>query len=165
MPNKFSKLGSIPDKEEIENLVGNIEYRRIGINELPENIRSNGLTEKCNSFILAASGSTDGMLYAFVGIRPDGPNIDEHPFVYYYDYHDESKNFGGIIHHGNWDDRTTPLNQEQLIAISQSGITASFTYKDIPPGASGSLYDLNENGMLEGITVQFREFLSNQEKE
>lgn len=165
MPNKFSKLDSIPDKEELEQLIDDIQYRKLEIHELPEAIKSNGLTNKCNSFILAASGSTDGMLYSFVGIRPDGPNIDEHPFVYYYDYNDDNKSFGGIIHHGNWDDRTTALSQDQLNAISASGITASFTYKNIPTGASGSLYDLNENGMLDGITVQFREFLSNQEKE
>lgn len=165
MPNQFSRLDDIPEKSELENMIGNIEYRRVEIHELPLAIQSNGLTNKCNSFILAASGSTDGMLYTLVGVRPDGPNIDEHPFLYYYDNNDATKNFGGIIHHGNWNDRTTPLTQQQILAISASGITASFTYKGIPNGASGSLYDLNANGMLEGITEQFRIFLNNQENE
>jgi len=162
MPNKFSPLEDLPNEDELKNMISNFEYKKIENYQLPEPILSNGLVDKCNSFIIAASGSTDGMLYSFIGIRPDaGDVVDEHPFVFYYDYNDESKNFGGIIHHGNWEDRTVPLNDSQIQAMSASGLTASFTYKSIPADGSGSLDDLRANGMLEGLSDQFEILFKN----
>jgi len=145
-------------------MVSNFEYKRIEKDELPRPIDTNGLVEKCNSFILAASGSTDGMLYSLVGIRPDkGSVVDEHPFVFFYDYNDPKNNFGGIIHHGDWNGRTTPLDNLQISAMSASGLIASFTCKTIPISGSGSLDDLRQNGMLEGLSDQF-EILFNKGK-
>ncbi|MGB4773319.1 MAG: hypothetical protein WBP58_17775 [Chitinophagaceae bacterium] len=136
--NQFSPLDKLPNEEDLKYMVGNFEYRRLDNHELPAPITSNGLVEKCNSFIRAASGSSVGMLYNFVGLRPDkGGVIDENPFVLYYDYNDPSKNFGGIIHHGNWPDRTYPLESWQLAAISGSSMAGSFTYKSVPSGSSG----------------------------
>ena len=160
--NKFSPLHPLPSEEDLKKMVSNFEYKKIDINALPEPIKSNGLVAKCNSFILCASGSTDGMLYSFVGIRLDKGNVvDEHPFVLYYDYSDSSKNFGGIIQHGDWDDRTVALEQWQIDALDASGLTASFTYKTIPPDSSGSLDDLRANGMLVGISKQFEILFKN----
>jgi hypothetical protein len=42
----------------------------------------------------------------------------------------------------------------QETAISASGITADFAYKGIPHWSSGSLYELDDNGMLEGFKKQ-----------
>ncbi len=154
--NQYTPLDNLPDENDLKKMISNFEYKRINTNELPSPIDENGLVKKCNSFILAASGSTSGMLYSFVGIRPDKGNVaDEHPFVFYYDYIDTTKNFGGIIHHGDWKDRTTPLDSTQIAAMSASGLTASFTYKTIPTTGSGSLDDLRQNGMLEGLSDQF----------
>lgn len=36
-----------------------------------------------------------------------------------------------------------------------SGLTASFTYKTIPTEGSGSLDELRQNGMLDGLSDQF----------
>lgn len=154
--NQYTPLDNLPDENHLKKMISNFEYKRINTNELPSPIDNNGLVEKCNSFILAASGSTDGMLYSFVGIRPDKGNVaDEHPFVLYYDYNDPKNNFGGIIHHGDWNGRTTPLDNTQISAMSASGLTASFTYKTIPTEGSGSLDELRQNGMLEGLSDQF----------
>jgi hypothetical protein len=49
----------------------------------------------------------------------------------------------------------------QTEALARSGLTAEFTYKSIPPDGFGSLYDLCENGMLEGITKQFEVLFRN----
>jgi hypothetical protein len=156
MPNKYHPLLTLPDEAELKKIVSNFEYRKIENFQLPQPLRVNGLVQKCNSFIVAASGSTDGMLYSLIGIRPDKGNvIDEHPFVFYYDYNDNTRNFGGIIDHGDWQERTVPLDNQQLAAISASGLTASFTYKSIPPDGSGSLEDLRANNMLEGLSDQF----------
>lgn len=164
--NRFNKLTEIPDKEEFERLVDGLSYVKLGVEQLPEIIKDNGLTNKFNSVILCSSGSTESTVYTAIGIRPDKGNvIDEHPFVFHYDKNDPSKNFGGIIHHGDWPDRTTPLNQTEINALSASGITANFSYKNIPPGTSGSLYDLNENNMLEGVSKQFSILLRNKEED
>lgn len=163
--NQFSPLKDLPNEEDLKSMISNFEYKKIENHELPEKIIDNGLVNKCNSFILAASGSTECMLYSFVGIRPDkGDVIDEHPFVYYYDYKNPANNFGGIIHHGDWDKRTIPMEPWQIAALSASGLTASFTYKDIPTGASGSLEDLRINGMLDGISDQFEILFKNKPK-
>ncbi len=157
----FTPLDSIPKEEDLTKMINNLEYKKIEISQLPSPLDKNGLVSKCNSFVLASSGSTDSTVYSFVGIRPDHNNVDEHPIVLYYDRLDQSKNFGGIIHHGNWPDRTVPLTPEQTTALSASGITANFTYKSIPSGASGSLNDLNINGMLQGLSAQFDILLKN----
>jgi hypothetical protein len=160
--NNYTPLKVIPNENDLKMIVSNFEYKKIENSELPEVIFQNGLVEKCNSFIAAASGSTDGMLYSFTGIRPDKGNVvDEHPFVFYYDNNDPSKNFGGVIHHGDWENRTYPLENWQIEALESSGITASFTYKSIPPGSSGSLDLLRSNGILEGISTQFEILFKN----
>lgn len=163
--NQFSPLRVLPNEDELKQMVNNFEYKKIENHELPLPISTNGLVHKCNSFILAASGSTECMLYSFVGIRPDKGNvIDENPFVLYYDQSDPSKNFGGIIHHGDWSERTIPLETWQISALASSGITASFTYKTIPPQTSGSLDNLRANGMLDGLSKQFGILFKNKPK-
>jgi len=153
--NKFTRLPRIPPRQQLENLVPNLTYKKLTVDELPDEIKSNGLTTKFNSVIAAASGSTTGaMVFVFTGIRIDGNEIDEHPFVIHFDASDETKDFGGIIHHGDWPGRTTSLEPWQETAISASGITADFAYKGIPHRTSGSLYDLHDNGMLEGFKKQ-----------
>ncbi|MCW5518500.1 hypothetical protein J1N09_01525 [Aureitalea sp. L0-47] len=161
MPNNFYRLPELPEKSNLDSLVDNLQYKRLSISELPVEIRSNGLTDKFNSVILAKSASTEVEVYTFVGIRPDKNQIDEHPFLYCYDKDHGENGFGGIIHHGHWDGRTTELSPEQEHALSSSGLTANFTYKGIPSNSSGSLSDLEEKGMLEGITEQFRILLRN----
>lgn len=153
--NKFTRIENIPSREKLEAIVPNLTYKYLRIEELPDEFKSYGLISKFNSVIAAASGTTTGvMVFAFNGVRIDHPKIDEHPFLIYFDGNDQTKDFGGIIDHGDWPDRTTYLESWQEEAISASGITASFMYKGIPPQSSGSLYDLDDNGMLEGFKKQ-----------
>jgi len=153
--NKFTKIVKLPNKRDLESLIPNLTYKKLEVDQLPEEIKSNGLINKFNSVIGAASGSTFGvMVFAFNGIRIDHDKIDEHPFVIFFDESDPTNNFGGIIDHGDWPDRTTFLEPWQEAAISASGLTANFVYKGIPPGTSGSLYDLKDNKMLDGFIKQ-----------
>lgn len=155
--NKFHPLNKLPEESVMKGLVNNLEYKRINISELPEEIKNNGLISKFNSVILAASGSTDTMCYTMIGLRPDEGNtvIDEHPIVIGYNHNHPTQSFGGIIDHGNWQGRTVLLEPHQSELLSLCGITSSFTYKNIPPNTSGSLYDLNKNHMLQGVSSQF----------
>lgn len=163
--NRFTQLTDLPSREELERLVDNMGYIKLEVNKLPDEVKNNGLSGKFNSVILCASGSTESMVYSAVGIRPDkGGVADEHPFVFYYDNNDPSGSFGGIIHHGDWPGRTTSLSQTQIDALDASGLTASFAYKGIPQDSSGSLDDLNRNGMLEGVSKQFQILLDNKNK-
>ena len=45
--------------------------------------------------------------------------------------------------------------------MSASGLTAEFAYKSIPPGSSGSLENLRDNGILDGLSIQFDILLKN----
>ena len=161
MPNKFYSIDELPLQSDLSDIVDNLQYKRINVSELPHAIKSNRLTDKFNSVIVAASGSTDSIVYSIIGLRPDGNEIDEHPFVFYYDNKNSEHNFGGIIHHGHWPGRTVELTNVQKNALHLSGITASFTYKDIPTNSSGSLSDLQEKGMLEGLSEQFNILIQN----
>ena len=111
--NEFHQLDRIPKEEDLEKIVSNFWFVRVNSDSLPEAIRLNGLSQKCNSFLVAASGSSGGICYSAVGLRLDNNNtvIDEHPFVFYNDKTDPSRSFGGIINHGNWHERTVPLNE------------------------------------------------------
>ena len=164
--NKFSPLPVLPAESDLGKIVCLFEYKRVYRSELPTPLNTHPLTEKCNSFLLASSGTTQTeVVYTVIGIRPDkGDVIDEHPFVFYYNRKDPAKNFGGIIHHGDWPGRTVSMETWQTEALARSGLTAEFTYKSIPPDGFGSLYDLHENGMLEGITKQFEMIFKNLRK-
>ena len=156
--NIYSPLPSkvMPSEDKLNSLVTDMCYARVNdLNVLPPEMKSNGLTQKFNSVVFAASASDTGICYTAIGLRPDKNNtvIDEHPFVFYYDKYDSSKNFWGIIHHGNWDGRTFPDKKVEA-ALSASGLTAEFTYKQIPPGSSGLLLSLSANGMLNGFIKQ-----------
>lgn len=163
--NKFFRLNSIPKRKYLENIVPNLTYKRMTIDELPSEIKSHPLTKKFNSVIAAASASSSGtMRFTFSGVRIDNGSVDEHPFVFCYGALGVGDDFGGIIDHGSWNQRTIPLEPWQEKAMAASGLTANFVYKGIPPGASGSLYDLKENGMLEGFSKQFSVLLKNKDK-
>ena len=97
--NKFSPLPVLPAESDLGKIVCLFEYKRVYRSELPTPLNTHPLTEKCNSFLLASSGTTQTeVVYTVIGIRPDkGDVIDEHPFVFYYNRKDPAKNFGGII--------------------------------------------------------------------
>lgn len=163
--NRFIPIPNFPARIALETLVPNLTYRKLTVDQLPDEIKSNGLVTKFNSVVAAASGSLSGsIVFVLNGIRPDHGEIDEHPFVFHYGSSGSIEDFAGIIEHGNWSDRTTSLEPWQESAMSASGITADFTYKGIPPGASGSLFELESNGMLEGFNSQVKTLLKNKPK-
>jgi len=163
--NKFTLLEKNPPINAWLKLGNNLEYNRVPVSDLPEEVRENGLTTKFNSAIVAISGSTEHTVVSVIGLRPDKGNvIDEHSMVYYYDNVNSINNFGGIIHHGNWQGRTTTMTDQQVAAIEASGLTAAFTYKEIPLPGSGSLQNLDEKGMLTGLSKQFKILIENKKK-
>jgi hypothetical protein len=162
--NQVSYMENRPDRKQLEDLVPNMQFRRMLVSELPEEIKSNELTKKFDSAIVAASGSPAHTAYWVMGIRPDNNEIDEHPFVYHFQNDDLTADFGAIIHHGDWIGRTTQMTPEQLECLDLSGTTASFSYKGIPPGGTGSLDELRQSGLLTGLSSQWSILLEEMEK-
>lgn len=160
--NKITPVVSIPSEEKLAELVNNLGYKRMGIELLPIEKKSNKLVNKFNSVIIAASGSSEIMCYTIIGLRPDDENsvIDEHPFVFAYNKNHPTQSFGGIIHHGSWPERTYSFSLVQINLHNLNGITTEFSCKSIPMNTSRSLEDLNKNNMFKGINDQFRILLN-----
>lgn len=166
MSYSITRLDLYPSSGSLANIVEDYTYKCLTPDNLPHEISNNGLCKKFNSVILAASGSSSGICYAVVGIRPDKNNtvIDEHPFLYYYDHQDTSKNFAIIVHHGNWDKRTFDLTSEQTDLLNKCGLTADITFKNIPQQNSGSLFSLYQSGSLVGMSSIFEILIEEKEK-
>ena len=101
--NLFSAFSSGFNSVQWESYIPLNTYQYKQVNELPEFIQSNGLSQKFNSALVVASGSTTYDFYGVIGYRPDENNtvIDEHAFVYIRNkVTDEIE--GGILHHADY---------------------------------------------------------------
>lgn len=119
------------------------------------------LLDKYNAGYLASSGSTmiiDGQqrdLYLgfFVGLRIDGLNIDEQPYVSVFDKLNGNLIFDGYLQHGSYDNRTTALTEEQIELINKSGITTELKTNRLPEIMQGRISFLAENNIIGGISA------------
>jgi len=126
------------------------------VHELPDFIKNNGLTNKFNSALIVSSASTTQDFYGVIGYRPDENNtvVDEHAFVYIHNREDNTWK-GGILHHGNYEGRTTDLPQDITDALNISGVTASISLDRAPQELTGPLNYLEENNILSGVLANF----------
>lgn len=154
--NKFSDFKSEFDAVEWDNYIPLNTYEHKQVNELPDFIQQNGLAKSFNSALVVASGSTAYDFYGVIGYRPDEGNtvMDEHAFVYLRDKATDEI-FGGILHHGNYDGRTTPIPLNIQQALNSSGVSASISFSRMPTQISGSLDDLLNQGILSGVSANF----------
>lgn len=154
--NKFSEFKSEFDAVEWNNYIPLNSYEHKQVNELPDFIKNNGLTNNFNSALIVASGSTDYNFYGVIGYRPDENNtvIDEHAFVYL--VHKPTNNvIGGILHHADYEGRTSTIPIDIQEALTISGVTASISSPRMPKQISGSLDDLLDDGILSGVSANF----------
>lgn len=68
--NKFKPLQVLPNEGELCQLVSLFEYRRVYRQELPKPLNVHPLTERCNSFIVAASGHTHEIVTQLLAYGP-----------------------------------------------------------------------------------------------
>lgn len=157
LPPKIKFLNSYPSSGSFERLVDNYMFKCIDTADLPTEITQNKLCQKFNSVLMAASGSDEGISYAVVGFRPDNNNteMDEHPYLFYYDHQDSLKNFALQVDHGDWSNRTVSLEPWQTEKLRRCGITTDIVFKNIKRNTSGSLFDLYGSGSLVGISDMF----------
>lgn len=160
--NQFSRFNNEWDKTQWDGYIPINSYSYKEVNELPDFIQNNGLVDKFNSALVVASGSSDYDFYTVIGYRPDEKNsvVDEHAFVYMYDKTNESWD-GGILHHADYDGRTTPLSKESTEILNISGITASILLERAPEQKDGTLEDLEKENILSGVSKNF--WISNNE--
>ncbi len=154
--NKFIDFKSQFDAVQWNNYIPLNTYGLKQINELPDFIQQNGLTKNFNSALVVASGSTAYNFYGVIGYRPDEGNtvIDEHAFVYLRD-NDTNEILGGILHHADYEGRTSPIPQNIQDALTVSGVTASISFSRMPDIVAGSLDDLLKQGILSGVSANF----------
>ncbi len=145
---KFSEYKSGWSLEKWQQECPEFTYKKIRVEEIPDWMPS-GLIENFNSAVIAASGNTGTYVGIIMGHRVDKDEIDEHPYVAAFD---KEKNtvFSGFIDHGNWDGRTSPVPDEMKQLMEQSGIAANFRFDRLPIHDSGTLDDLQCQGILNG---------------
>ena len=135
-------------------------FKTVCQEQLPDFLPEN-LSKKYNSGYFASSGTTiinnDQQSYFyigfFVGLRIDRDFLDEQVYVSVYDKQTDALIFGGYLQHGSYDDRTTPLDNEQIQLINSSGITVNIHTNRLPKISQGPLRYLDENKLITGLEV------------
>lgn len=152
----FSEWESELESDEWSSFISLNTYKIVKVGELPEFIKKNGVSQKFNSALVVASGSADQNFYGIIGYRPDKRNtvIDEHAFVYIEDKNSQNIE-GGIIHHASYDGRTTELSAEMTQKLNDSGVTTEISMSRLPTFPSGSLDDLKNDNIMNGVTANF----------
>ncbi|MBI3520515.1 MAG: hypothetical protein HY062_14350 [Bacteroidetes bacterium] len=154
--NNFIDFKSDYDSTDWNNYIPLNTYQFKQVHELPDFIQQNGLSKKFNSALVVASASTSYDFYGVIGYRPDEKNkvIDEHAFVYIRDKGTDEI-FGGILHHGDYEGRTTAIPEHIKNALDASGVTASISFSRMPSSNNGDLDKLMEDGILSGVSANF----------
>ncbi|MBU0479124.1 hypothetical protein KKC91_11225 [bacterium] len=117
------------------------EYRVTAPNSLSKWLPSS-LLNKCNNVVVMASGSQlHNSVFVANCSRLDGTELDQNPYIIWFDHHNHTTT-GGFIHHGGWQRRTVPLEPAFLSAIESSGIMAYYPYSEFPVATAGNLADL-----------------------
>lgn len=164
--NRFTQYPSRYNSNQWNHYISLNRYSIKKVEELPDFIKVNGLTSKFNSALVVASGSTTYDFYGVIGYRPDEGNtvVDEHAYVYFRNKNTDEI-FGGILHHADYEGRTTPIPIDIQEALSVSGVTANISFPRMPKLPNGDLNDLINDGLIEGVganfNISFRKFSEN----
>ncbi|MDP1675331.1 MAG: hypothetical protein Q8L88_00585 [Bacteroidota bacterium] len=129
-PNQFSPIKVITSLSGFNTICPENEYRILKAGEYPPEIPE-GLASKFNHMYCASSGFQNSVVYVFTGVRVDGDAVDEHPFVVSFDKKTGDVE-GGLLHHGDWEGRTTPISEKMKYHINESGIQSYFPFIQLP---------------------------------
>ncbi|MBN1190985.1 MAG: hypothetical protein JXA46_14615 [Dehalococcoidales bacterium] len=144
----------------LKNLCPSDEYRVIKPNELT-GIIPDGLIQKADNILIMASGTATGTVIYMANInRVDEKDkaIDQEPFGLAF-LSDDTTTSGCLIHHGNWDARTTRPPEEFWGNIAASGIGNCYPISEIPKNPSGSISELNissKEGAFQAVCSKLR---------
>lgn len=126
--------------QELLELCGENEYRRVNAKDIPPGLIPSGLLEKCHDALVMCSGTPNGRLYFMINLnRIDHTEIDQMPYGIAYDGLELIQS-GMLIQHGTYhSERTTPLPQDFHLCISESGL---YPLPTMPSSDRGYLHDL-----------------------
>lgn len=156
--NKFSRSKNNWPLNKWKTVCPEFHFRKISKSNVPDFI-SPSLMSTFNSGYFATSGTTQlyenkptPMFVGFVvGLRIDGNELDEQPYVAVYDKSNEELLFSGYLQHADYSGRTTALTKTQLDILTNSGITADIKTLRLPSSDFGTLEDLAKENIIEGI--------------
>lgn len=153
--NQFSEIKSVFTIEDWERYIPMNSLARKEVHELPQFIQDNGLSKKYASTLVGASGSSTHDFYCVLGYRPDKGDMDEHAWVYIHDRATGGLK-GGILHHGHYDGRTTPLPEDMKKVFEMCGATCSIQTERMPePGFAAPLTADTAQKYLSGVHSNF----------
>jgi hypothetical protein len=145
MGSKFTWIDtSKEDRKEWEKLCPAGEFRIVSPNSVPATIPK-ALLNKADSVLVVASGSADGQILYMANIhRVDTPAqaIDQEPFGIVF-HGTTPASAGCLLHHGNWQDRTTKPPQAFWTALGSSGIGSYFPIQTLPNTTAGPISQLS----------------------
>lgn len=129
-------------------VLSEVEARNHGI--IPTNLKN------LNCVIVGASGSLDeGIMYFANYMRVDHSEIDQDPYIEYYESGSVEPTIYGTFHHANFQGRTETLSQLDIQKISTSGSSTDIQFTAKPDDKSGSLIDLRNQGKIEGFDYAY----------
>ena len=157
--NKFSKkFKATPDKAKWNEICPPNEYRVLSADDaMTLGIVPTGMTE-VNTVIVGASGSTDSTIMYFANyFRVDKDDLDQEPYFELFESGSTQSGLYGIFHHADFDGRTEPLSTEDLARIAASGSTTEIQFTAKPDKPSGTLFELRDEGKLNGFNFTWIE--------
>lgn len=137
--------------------IEDMTYKVVKPIDLPGFFQKNPISSKFNSAIITCSGSSEATYYGIQGLRPDNKNtvIDEDLYAVIFDKK-TGNSYAGFLHHGNYPGRTTPVPKDITDLLIASGSTTEISFERIPSASSGSLFDLEREGIITGTSKIFK---------
>jgi hypothetical protein len=142
------------DRSEWQKLCPAGEYRIVSPNSVPAVI-PRGLLNKADSVLVVASGSAEGQILYMVNIHRADTRalaIDQEPFGIIF-HGNSPASAGCLLHHGNWQDRTTKPPPQFWIALHSSSIGLCLPLVTLPNTPAGPITQLNNPSQHDAFTA------------
>ncbi|GBE29063.1 hypothetical protein BMS3Bbin04_00071 [bacterium BMS3Bbin04] len=128
-------------------------WKIVSPDQLPTGSFPQPLLDKCDSVFVMTSGSDEGVAYCMANanrIDERAYAIDQQPFGLAFIGESPAPS-GCLMHHGDWDGRTTPYPSGFESYISSSGIQDYYPLSELPAEASGSIQRLRIESQQEAF--------------
>lgn len=131
------------------------QYKLITRDEIPDFILNTSMSGKLHSALVASSGNDKAHYFVTICYRPDGGNtiLDQEPYVVLFDKTKAGAaepKLSGFIHHAKFSGSRQPLDKNVTHLLSLCGVTANIKCVSVPQKATGTLQDLQNEGLLTG---------------
>jgi hypothetical protein len=152
--------GSDEDAQEWKDLCPENEFRVVKASQLPKIVPSR-LLDKADSALVIASGTASGDVVYMLNInRVDQTDraIDQEAFGIAF-RSDDTTTSGCLIHHGQWENRTSKPPQCFWDVVAASGIGNCYPIPELPVAKSGTLSELcikSQEGAFQEVVTKLK---------